>query len=394
MFEKLYLKCPKGDIHDHLKFIFQDQLEISDPPLLSDFENASFLLVSAIITFRHGERTPGKGSNLASFAKINCQKFQVLTPMGAKRLAILGQILFRRYKDLLGPNSLFITSAKNRCLQSLLNFLQGFRDMKLDSMTRQELLASVERDSFFEENNFKLLHDCDQFGKQFLEVAGKNYGRVSEKRQQNAPDSSEDNDDLGWEGERDRTKVEKAAVWYESYEDPLKKFTREIFDKYRGPRTSAFKQKRRKKIEEGKKQKAKKKAKKEEKPFYLRILESIIEQISFSKFNVFLKVGKSFFSDEKSLSLQESSYSQLCTNYAMTLSKDMWRFHKGEQKDIKFCFYNQHGSSAKNNPENPFLFQKGIFVAEKGKSSATSTDPRNVPRAHSIELRTRKFRRG
>lgn len=367
IFEKLYLKCPRDNIRHHLEYIFQDQFELSDPPPLSEFENRSYLLVSAIITFRHGERSPGKGSNLRSFAKINCQKFQVLTPIGAKRLAILGQILFRRYKNLLDSNSLFITSAKNRCLQSLLNFLQGFRDMRLDRMTRQQLVDAVETDSFFRDNNFKLLHDCNESGKQFLEVAGKNYGRVSDKRQQHAPDASEDQDDLGGEDAAKQAKAEKpTTIWFESFEDPLKKFTREIFEKRRNPKISLFRPKRKKSIRRDKEEKSKEGAKLEEKPFYMRILDSIIEQIFFSKFNVFLKAGKSFFSDDKSLSLQESSYSQLCTNYAMTLNKDMWRFHKGEQKDIKFCFYNHHESNAKADQSDSFFFQKGIFVAEKG----------------------------
>jgi hypothetical protein len=369
IFEKLYLKCPISDISNDLKVIFEEKLEISTKPQLSDFKIDSFLLVSVIITFRHGERTSGKGANLKAFKNIKCPKFQVLTPIGAKRLTILGQILFRRYKDLLDSNSLFITSAKNRCLQSLLNFLQGFRNMDLSHMTRDQLMRLIESDKFFEENNFKLLHDCNGPDQEFLEVAGNNYGKTQEKRMENAPDSSEDQDDLGEKKDSELDNDEgNSSLIFESFEDPLKKFKREIFKNELMKKMTLIKTSNSSKIKKKSKDEETEEPKQEEKPFYLKILQSIIDQILYSKFNVFLTVGKSFFSGSKSLSNQESNYSKLCQNYAMTLNKDMWNFYNGDQQDIKFCFYNNKNLNEKMSQDDSFFLQKGIFVAEKGIS--------------------------
>ena len=370
IYEKIYFKSPNNNVYANFPFIFEDALESTQPPTNSSLEEDSSLLVSSILTFRHGDRTTGKGACLKPFSQISCTKFQVLTPFGAKRLAILGQILFRKYDRLLDSNSLFITSAKNRCLQSLLNFLKGFRNMNLSHLSEEQLLLSVESDSFFKEHNFQLIHDCHGSDRQFLEVSGKNYG--VEKKEKDAPDMSEDQDDPG-EVLESFGPERAPPVIYESFEDPLKKFSREILRKHDIPKLCLKTSRKKPPISKEVVEDKSKKTKKVERPFYLRILESIVDQILYSKFNVFLKVGKSFFSENKNLSDQESSYSRLCENYAITLNRNMWKFYEGEHPDIKFCFYNQKGFGAEMKKEDIFLFQQGIFIAERGKVSNNKT---------------------
>ena len=274
LYEKLYLKCPKININDNIKYIFGNNFKIDEDPLQVPFKSNSSLLLSAIITFRHGERTTGKGGILNNFLKINCSKYQSLTPLGAKRLTILGQILYRRYNYLLNSNSLFITSAKNRCLQSLLNFLQGFRNLNLHSMTRKDLENVVETDKFFEKHNFHLLHDCNNSGEQFLEVAGRKYAIEKEDKKDKPYDLSEDND-----YENEVLLIEKKnsipIILYEFYENPLKKFTRELFKKNNNSKNNISKIKKLPEIE--KKNQKTKEPKKEDIPkkkqFYLRILK-------------------------------------------------------------------------------------------------------------------------
>jgi hypothetical protein len=397
MFEKLHQKCPKHSPLPHLKQILSNQLNISASPPLSNFTSPSTLLISAIVTFRHGDRTTGRGADLKHFNQINCSKYQVLTPMGAKRLVILGQLLFRRYRLLVNSSSLFITSAKNRCLQSLLNFLQGFRELGVSSWSKGELLKEVEGRRFFEERDFTLLHDCKGPDAQFPEVAGNGYGvNAGQKKSQKPPDSSEDQDDDG-EGNAN-VEVEKdveIVLIYSVQPDALRNFKHQVNGtcpvevnpvekrsiKKITRKTNSKNQKRISSKNPNKKPESEQKSAPSS---YLQILQSILDQIFFSRFKVFLSGSKSFFSGNRSLGREESSYSRLCQNYAMTLKKDMWRFHKGEQQDIKFCFYNTKQSNDKHQPQGPFFFQQGIFVAEKGTAYVGSVTKRYVPWPYTI----------
>lgn len=362
IFERVYHKSPASPVTSTLHSILHDRHQISALPSLSSFSETSTFLLSAFVTFRHGDRTTGKGAELFHFREINSSKFQVLTPIGARRLGVLGQILYRRYKLLVDSKSLFITSAKNRCLQSLLNFLQGFRDLGISEWTKAELVSRVDSEKFFVDNHFKLLHDCKGPDEQFLEIAGTNYGNVSRKRKEKAPDSSEDQDDLG-EFEEQKLGTESSLI-LESFEDPLHKFLREIRRQNRAKSPPALCANIITKTQKKTEKQITKKPK--EKSSYLNILQSMLSQIIYSKFNVFLLVGKSFFSGSKGLTPEKSSYSRLCQNYAMTLKREMWRFHEGETRDIKFCFYNNQHNSSKSSSEESFFFQQGIFVAEKG----------------------------
>ena len=71
LYEKIYLKSPRYKFNNYLNYIFGKQLDQKQDPKQVPFESKSSLILSSIITFRHGERTTGKGGVLNNFKNIN-----------------------------------------------------------------------------------------------------------------------------------------------------------------------------------------------------------------------------------------------------------------------------------------------------------------------------------
>lgn len=360
MYSKLYWKSSFESNSSFIDRLLPGQKEIIyTKPTQAQLKSSDTLLISTTVNFRHGERTSSKSGSLKAFYKLNCGKYQVLTPQGAMSLAELGQRLFQRYYSLISSHSLFISSAKNRCLQSLLNFLQGFRDLGIKNITIDQLKDKKHNINFFKERNITLLHECNGSKIEYFEV--------SKKMEIKAEESAE-NDDVT----QTSLKPESRPV-FEVDEPQIEKFKRQIRLKSEIARCpwSISLQQRRDKDEDLKKIKRAKQRKiqeaKERKKFYTKVLDSILAQINFSKFMVLWESGISLFSKSKSLSREESLLSEMCHNYTTTLSKNMLGFITGEVKDIKFCFYNptSRGKSTNEN-QDPALIQKGIFVADKG----------------------------
>ena len=359
MYSKLYSKSASKQDPQILQTLLPNTK--SQPlmsPNIAPKNNPNTLLISTTINFRHGERTSSKSGSLSAFHILNCTKYQVLTPQGAMTLAVLGQRLFQRYKGLISSHSLFISSAKNRCLQSLLNFLQGFRDLDLEHLSMEQLMSQRSNPQFFKSMDISLLHECNANQRHYFEVS---------KKIENYADESGENDDL----ETLQSKVVQNPV-FEQEEPALSVFKKQVLhpsQKLQCPWTSSMQQ-RRDLDEDVRMSKMKQvmiRSEKKKKNFYQKVLESILAQISFSKFIVLWQTGMSLFSMKKPLSIDESLLSEMCQNYAVTLNQNMLGFITGDVKDIKFCFFNPaaRGVSSKTDLY-PALPQKGIFVADKG----------------------------